>query len=192
MCDPVTIAITGATMYSINEQTKMAARAEDERARVQAVQAQYQIEELKTQKRIERLKAKEEERERARLLQESLSTLTAYGRGIDSASLDNIKNQNIMAYDLDIGTSRFNLAMYESSVANQIQVINASKTPSQSGAIRRIGMINMATAGLTGYQDFKKTQVPGTKTTTVSNMTGPRPVQRPVMTPNNSGYTFTG
>lgn len=166
MCDPVTIAVTGATMYTINEQTKMMARAEDERARIQAVQAQAQIRELETQKRMERLKAKQEERERQDLLNSSLSTITAFGRGVDSASLQNIKLKNKMAYDMDVGISRFNLRVYESSVANQIKVIQASQTPSQSGAIRRIGMARMATAGLGGYQDYRSLSTPSNKPTT--------------------------
>ena len=192
MCDPVTIAITGANMYMINEQTKMMARAEDERARIQATQAKFQIAELEQQRRMERIKARQEEQERAKLLDTSLSTITAFGKGVASASIDNIINQNKMAYDLDIGTSRFNLGVYDSSVANQIKVISASQTPSQSGAIRRIGMVRTATAGLTGYQDYQRYNSPGSPSTTTTTTTPRRRSSSYVVTPSNSGYTFGG
>ncbi len=144
MCDPVTIAVTGATILATNEQSKMMQRAENERASIEAMQAEAQIRELQTKKRVERLKAKQEERERLSLLNESLSTITASGRGLQSASLNNIKAQNVMAYDLDIGTSRFNQSIFESQIAQQISVISQSQTPSQAGAIKRMGMFQMA------------------------------------------------
>ena len=89
--------------------------------------SEAQITELKEEKSLNNIKAREEERERRRLLNADLSAITAYNRGLESVSKQNIKDTSVSLFGADVATNRFNLAVANRRADRQIGVLNVTK-----------------------------------------------------------------
>ena len=93
MCSPelallATVVSAGATI----QQGRIQKRQIENQEAVARYNAEVQIQDLKEQKELNEIAAKQEERERRRILEAEMSAISAYGRGLESASRNNIKS----------------------------------------------------------------------------------------------------
>jgi len=202
MCDPVSAAVaaTAVTAGSQIYQGKVQARMAENSNALMKFQTSEQITEVKEQKRINAIQAREEEIERRRLLEQDLSALTAYNRGFSSSSKDNIKSTAQELFGADVATNRFNLTIANTQADRQIGVLTAQgNMPSYASSIRTASYINATATAFSGYSNYLSVKTPTPTKPTVTSSYTPGGVTNvsssgPGKTTGfaNSGYTFKG
>ncbi len=199
MCGVAEAAIVASVVSAIGtvQQGRIQKRNLQNQEAVARYTAESQITELKEQKELNKIRAREEEIQRRRLLEADMSAITAYNRGLESTSKQNIKDTSAELFGADVATNRFNLAVAQRSADRQIGVLNVQATmPSQASGIMTASYISAMSTVTSAYGNYRQTRVPNTKPTVTSSYT-PSGYSVPTTTNKttgfaNKGYTFTG
>jgi len=200
MCGVAEAAIVASVVSAIGtvQQGRIQKRNLQNQEAVARYTAESQITELKEQKELNKIRAREEEIQRRRLLEADMSAITAYNRGLESTSKQNIKDTSAELFGADVATNRFNLAVAQRSADRQIGVLNVqANMPSQASGIMTASYISAMSTVTSAYGNYRQTRVPNTgpTTTTAPTVTSS---YTPGGTTNkttgfaNKGYTFTG
>tara|TARA_R100000353_G_scaffold73474_1_gene56160 strand:+ start:3419 stop:3991 length:573 start_codon:yes stop_codon:yes gene_type:complete len=173
MCSPelallATVVSAGATI----QQGRIQKRQIENQEAVARYNAEVQIQDLKEQKELNEIAAKQEERERRRILEAEMSAISAYGRGLESASRNNIKSTAEELFGADVATNRFNLAVAQTSADRNIGILTTQKgMPSAGQGIMTSAYVSAFGQLVTGGASYNMTRTPSTKPTTTPTTT---------------------
>lgn len=175
MCTPeaafaAALISAGATV----QQGRIQQRNIENQEAVARFQAQAQITELEENKKLNEIKAKEEERERRRILEADLSAITAFNRGLESTSKSNIRSTSEDLFGADVATNRFNVAVANQRIDRQIGVLNVQKDmPSVAGGVLAGSYVSAFAQATSGYANYRLTKLPSSRPSISTTSTTP-------------------
>ena len=145
---------------------------EKDQAKIMQNQTEIRNAELATQKRVDEIRANDEEFARREKLRQGIATSRALQRGRESTSFLALLSADTRRYGLDVGTLRFEQSVRSSKITSQIAINKAGASGvagqgyATAGAIGAIGTMGSA------YADYKTATIGGPKVQNTTKTTG--------------------
>ena len=169
MCEATTLMLisAGVSAYGQYQQAQAQADAMDSQAAVDRRNAEIRNQQLEEEAAIERIRAHDEEMERRKRLNESLSTMRAMNRGRESGSYLAMANADREAYKFDVSQIRLGAGIGQSRIASQIAINKTSVSNAGYGsdAVRKGGMFSAGSTLIGAGATYQETKVPSSTTT---------------------------
>jgi hypothetical protein len=174
MCPPATIALISAGVSAIGTYMQMQQQKKMEKDQAKIMQNQTEIKnaELATQKRVDEIRANDEEFARREKLRQGIATSRALQRGRESTSFLALLSADTRRYGLDVGTLRFEQSVRSNKITSQIAINKAGASGvagqgyATAGAIGALGTMGSA------YADYKTATIGGPKVQNTTKSTG--------------------
>ena len=164
MCDATTIALVAVSAGSSVYEGQQLARIDKINRNLAEAEAEIRNANLKEERKIAQINAKEEENFRRQQVERNISSMRALNRGLDSNSFLNLVDYEKQAFEKDLGNIRLGLRVETSRIANEISVNKVASTlPDLSGHYKTAGMIKAASTIAEGVRDYKSTEIPPKK-----------------------------
>ena len=176
MCPPQTLMLisAGVSAFGQYQQAQAQANAMERQAQIDRRNAEIQNQQLEEDRKVERIRAHDEEMERRRKLLESTATMRAMNKGRDSGSFLALANADRERYGFDVAQIRLQSEVAGSRIASQIAINKTSVHNAGAGAsdVRKAGIFSAGATLAGGIGKYKQTSVPSSSTSNPNSSGG--------------------
>tara|TARA_B100000686_G_scaffold27460_1_gene27045 strand:- start:24356 stop:24859 length:504 start_codon:yes stop_codon:yes gene_type:complete len=165
MCMPaqaLMLISAGVSAFGQYQQSRAQADAMERQAQIDRRNVEIQNQQLEEDRRVERIRAHDEEMERRQKLNEGMASMRAMNRGRDSGSFLALANADRTRYGFDVAQLRLGSEIASSRIASQIAINKTSVHHAGAGAsaVRKAGIIGAGATIIGGVAKYKDTTTP--------------------------------
>ena len=171
MCMPATTTLmlisAGVSAFGQYQQAQAQADAMERQAQIDRRNAEIQNQQLEEDRKVERIKANDEELARRGKFLESMASMRAMKRGRESNSFLALADKDKKSYGFDVGQVRLQQQINENRITSQIAINKTSvhNAGAGAGAVRKAGVVSaVGTLAGAGAQ-YQQSKLPPNKGT---------------------------
>jgi hypothetical protein len=167
MCPPQTLMLisAGVSAFAQYQQAQAQADAMERQAQIDRRNAEIQNQQLEEDRKVERIKANDEELARRGKFLESMASMRAMKRGRESNSFLALADKDKKSYGFDVGQVRLQQQINENRITSQIAINKTSVHNAGAGAsdVRKAGIFSAGATLAGGIGKYKDATAPKTQ-----------------------------
>jgi len=169
MCAPQTLMLisAGVSAFAQYQQSQAQADAMERQAQIDRRNVEIQNQQLEEDRKVERIKANDEELARRSKFLESMASMRAMKRGRESNSFLALADKDKKSYGFDVGQIRLQQQINENRITSQIAINKTSVHNAGAGAsaVRKAGIFSAGATLAGGIGEYKRATIPDNKGT---------------------------
>ena len=152
----------GISAFGQYQQSQAQADAMERQAQIDRRNAEIQNQQLEEDRKVERIKANDEELARRSKFLESMASMRAMKRGRESNSFLALADKDKKSYGFDVAQVRLQQEINENRITSQIAINKTSvhNAGAGAGAVRKAGIFSAGATLAGGIGEYKRTTIP--------------------------------
>jgi len=164
MCPPQTLMLisAGVSAFGQYQQAQAQADAMERQAQIDRRNAEIQNQQLEEDRKVERIRANDEELARRSKFLESMASMRAMKRGRESNSFLALADKDKKSYGFDVAQVRLQQEINENRITSQIAINKTSvhNAGAGAGAVRKAGIFSAGATLAGGIGEYKRSTIP--------------------------------